>query len=127
MLVAVTFYQLGVVRRINVVRVIYMDAILFLAGGIIGTAHHWYWTGQANFTMALAAMFSALEVVPLTLLTLDAWDFIKLTGTGESRRCAQKNHPAQMGLLFFNGGRILEFCRCRHIRIPDQYAGRQLL
>jgi len=29
--------------------------------------------------MALAAMFSAMEVVPLTLLTLDAWDFIKLT------------------------------------------------
>jgi hypothetical protein len=64
-----------------VVRIIYLDAILFLSGGIIGTAHHWYWTGQANFTMALAAMFSALEVVPLTLLTLDAWDFIKLTGT----------------------------------------------
>jgi hypothetical protein len=47
--VAVTFYQLGVVRRINVVRVIYLDAILFLSGGINGTAHHWYWTGQANF------------------------------------------------------------------------------
>ena len=29
--------------------------------------------------MALAATFSALEVVPLTLLTLDAWDFVKLT------------------------------------------------
>jgi nitric oxide reductase subunit B len=80
-LVAVTFYQLGLVRRINVVRVIYLDAILFLAGGIIGTAHHWYWTGQTNVTMALAAMFSALEVVPLTLLTLDAWDFMKVTGT----------------------------------------------
>ena len=29
--------------------------------------------------MALAATFSALEVVPLTLLTLDAWDFVTLT------------------------------------------------
>jgi len=29
--------------------------------------------------MWLAAMFSALEVVPLTLLTLDAWDFVKLS------------------------------------------------
>ena len=28
--------------------------------------------------MGLASCFSALEVVPLTLLTLDAWDFIKL-------------------------------------------------
>ncbi len=58
------------------VRIIYLDGIRFLSGGIIGTAHHWYWTGQTNFTMALAAMFSALEVVPLTLLTLDAWDYI---------------------------------------------------
>jgi len=99
-LVAVTFYQLGVVRRINVVRVIYMDAILFLAGGIIGTAHHWYWTGQANFTMALAAMFSALEVVPLTLLTLDAWDFIKLTGTGDSADAPKKNIPHKWAFYF---------------------------
>ena len=30
-------------------------------------------------TLAFGAMFSAMEVVPLTLLTLDAWDFIKLT------------------------------------------------
>jgi len=29
--------------------------------------------------MALAAVFSAMEVLPLTLLTLDAWDFIKVT------------------------------------------------
>jgi nitric oxide reductase subunit B len=99
-LVAVTFYQLGVVRRINVVRVIYMDAILFLAGGIIGTAHHWYWTGQANFTMALAAMFSALEVVPLTLLTLDAWDFVKLTGTGESAKAPKKIIPHKWAFYF---------------------------
>jgi nitric oxide reductase subunit B len=99
-LVAVTFYQLGVVRRINAVRVIYMDAILFLAGGIIGTAHHWYWTGQANFTMALAAMFSALEVVPLTLLTLDAWDFIKLTGTKEASGTPKKNIPHKWAFYF---------------------------
>jgi nitric oxide reductase subunit B len=38
--------------------------------------------------MALAALFSALEVVPLTLLTLDAWDFIKLT-RGKCDICGQ--------------------------------------
>jgi nitric oxide reductase subunit B len=80
-MVAVIFVQLGMVSRKTAVRVIYLDAILFLGSGIVGTAHHWYWTGQSVMTMALAAMFSAMEVVPLTLLTLDAWDFIKLTGT----------------------------------------------
>lgn len=78
-MVAVLFYKLGMVTRQTATRVIYLDAILFLGGGIIGTAHHWYWTGQSNITMALAAMFSAMEVIPLTLLTLDAWDFIKLS------------------------------------------------
>jgi len=80
-LVAVIFVQLGMVSRKTAARVIYLDAILFLGSGVVGTAHHWYWTGQSSLTMALAAVFSAMEVVPLTLLTLDAWDFIKLTGT----------------------------------------------
>lgn len=78
-MVAIIFFVLGIVSKKTTLRVIYLDAILYLAGGLVGTGHHWYWTGQTNFTMAFAAVFSALEVVPLTLLTLDAWDFIKLT------------------------------------------------
>ena len=35
--------------------------------------------------MGLASCFSAMEVVPLTLLTLDAWDFMGL----QDRRCAE--------------------------------------
>jgi nitric oxide reductase subunit B len=78
-MVAIIYFLLGIVSHKTALRVIYLDAILFLGSGIIGTGHHWYWTGQSNITMALGAVFSALEVVPLTLLTLDAWDFIKLT------------------------------------------------
>ncbi|MDE2179837.1 MAG: cbb3-type cytochrome c oxidase subunit I [candidate division NC10 bacterium] len=78
-MVALIFFQLGVISHANVERVIYLDAILYLGSGIIGTGHHWYWTGQTTIAMALSAVFSAMEVVPLTLLTLDAWDFIKLT------------------------------------------------
>jgi len=78
-MVAVTFYRLSLVTSKTATRVIYLDAILFLGAGIVGTGHHWYWTGQSNVNLALSALFSAMEVVPLTLLTLDAWDFIKLT------------------------------------------------
>ncbi len=78
-MVAVMFMLLGLVSRTTATRVIYLDAILYLGSGIIGTGHHWYWTGQANISLALGAVFSALEIVPLTLLTLDAWDFIKLS------------------------------------------------
>ena len=78
-MVAVMFYQMGLVTHLTATRVVYLDAILYLGGGIVGTGHHWYWTGQSTANMAFAAMFSAMEVVPLTLLTLDAWDFIKVT------------------------------------------------
>ncbi len=88
-MVAIIYFVLGVVSRKSALRVIYLDAILFLGSGIIGTGHHWYWTGQSNITMALGAMFSALEVVPLTLLTLDAWDFIRLT-EGKCAVCGKK-------------------------------------
>ncbi len=82
-LVAIMFVVLGLVTVRTATRVIYLDAILYLAGGIVGTGHHWYFTGQGTLNMGLAACFSALEVVPLTLLTLDAWDFIRL----RERRC----------------------------------------
>ena len=78
-MVATIFYLLGMVSHHTAARVVYLDAILYLGSGIIGTGHHWYWTGQSNVTMALAAVFSAMEVVPLTLLTLDAGDFVQLT------------------------------------------------
>ncbi len=78
-MVAVIFFSLGVITQQTAVRVVYLDAILYLGSGIIGTGHHWYWTGQSAIPIALGATFSAMEVVPLTLLTLDAWDFLKLT------------------------------------------------
>jgi nitric oxide reductase subunit B len=77
-LVAIMFRQMGLVSVQTATRLVYLDAILFLTGGIIGTGHHWYFTGQGTLNMGLAACFSALEVVPLTLLTLDASGFIRL-------------------------------------------------
>jgi nitric oxide reductase subunit B len=88
-LVAIIFVVLGLVTPRTATRVIYLDAILYLAGGILGTGHHWYFTGQGTLNMGLAACFSALEVVPLTLLTLDAWDFIRL----RERRCEDCDQP----------------------------------
>ena len=89
-LVAIIFRQLGLVTTRTATRLVYLDAILFLTGGIVGTGHHWYFTGQGTLNMGLAACFSALEVVPLTLLTLDAAGFIQL------RRRAAAEHQASL-------------------------------
>lgn len=78
-IVAIIFYEMGLVKRITALRTIYLDAILYFGGGLIGTGHHWYWTGQTELNLAVSGVFSALEVVPLTLITLDAWDFVRVT------------------------------------------------
>jgi nitric oxide reductase subunit B len=81
-MVAIIFLKLGMVSRQTATRVIYLDAILFLGAGILGTGHHWYWTGQSVTSMAVSATFSAMEVVPLILLTLEASDFVGLMRSG---------------------------------------------
>lgn len=88
-LVAVMFLEMGLVSAKSATRLVYLDAILFLGGGIVGTGHHWYFTGQGTLNMGLAACFSALEVIPLTLLTLEAWDFVRL----RDRRCEDCGTP----------------------------------
>ena len=87
--VAIIFYQLVIVSSTTAARVVYLDALLYLGAGIIGTGHHWYFTGQGQIAMALSSVFSAMEVVPLTLLTLDAWDFIALT-QGRCDTCGEE-------------------------------------
>ena len=77
-MVAIMFYKLGLVSRKTATRLIYLDAVLFLGAGILGTGHHWYWNGQSTASMAISACFSAMEVVPLILLTLEASDFSRL-------------------------------------------------
>jgi nitric oxide reductase subunit B len=78
-IVAITFFELNLVGRATALRAVYLDIILIFGGGLIGTGHHWYFTGQSQLNMALSSAFSALEVVPLTLLTLDAWHFVRVT------------------------------------------------
>jgi nitric oxide reductase subunit B len=76
--VAYFFVILGLVTSKTAIRVVYLDIILFLGSGMIGTGHHYYWTAQPAINLALGAFFSAMEVVPLLLLTLEAYDFAKL-------------------------------------------------
>lgn len=77
-MVATMFIELGIVTRKTGLLVIFLDMILIFMGGIIGTGHHWYFSGQTSFNMALSGCFSALEVVPLILLTLEGYSFMKL-------------------------------------------------
>jgi nitric oxide reductase subunit B len=70
--------QMGLVSRQSATRVIYLAALLFLGSGLLGISHNFYWNAKPVGTMALGAVFSTLQVIPLILLTLEAWRFSKL-------------------------------------------------
>lgn len=69
---------MGLVSKQAVIRVIYLATLLFLGSGLLGISHNFYWNGKPVFTMALGSVFSTLQVIPLVLLTLEAWRFSKL-------------------------------------------------
>ena len=71
-MVAYIFVLLGVVTERIALTVIYLDVVLYSVGGVIGTMHHLYFSGEPAEHMALGAFFSAAEVIPLTFLTVEA-------------------------------------------------------
>jgi nitric oxide reductase subunit B len=60
--------RIGVIGAKFALRAVYFSIFLYLGSGIIGTFHHLYWTGAPSPIIALGAVFSALEIVPLTLI-----------------------------------------------------------
>src|SRR5690625_5493081 len=67
-------------------------------GGVVGTMHHLYFSGTPVEHMALGAFFSALEVIPLTFLTVEAWTFLQLGARQESRSSAP--FPRRWAVMF---------------------------
>jgi nitric oxide reductase subunit B len=84
-MVAYVFVLLGVVHERVALTMIYLDMVLYSAGGVIGTMHHLYFSGEPSIHMSLGAFFSAAEVIPLTLLTLEAWSFLQLGAQQETK------------------------------------------
>jgi nitric oxide reductase subunit B len=72
------FVRLGVMRARTATPAVLFATAIFLAGGIIGTLHHLYFTGTPSSSLALGAVFSALEIVPLTLIGFEVWQNLRL-------------------------------------------------
>jgi nitric oxide reductase subunit B len=79
--IALLLVRLGLVRASHASRATVLAAAIFLAGGVIGTLHHLYFTGTPTIAIALGSVFSALEVVPLVFLGHEAWKNWRLTRT----------------------------------------------
>jgi nitric oxide reductase subunit B len=76
---AFLFVRLGIIKATTATTAVLFATIVFLAGGILGTFHHLYFTGTPTAVLALGATFSALEVVPLVLMGFEAYDNRKIS------------------------------------------------
>ncbi|WP_373047442.1 nitric-oxide reductase large subunit [Vulgatibacter sp.] len=81
--IAFLFVRLGLLSAKRATPAVLFSTIIFLAGGILGTLHHLYFSGTPTAMLALGATFSALEIVPLTLVGFEVWQNLKFAkGTG---------------------------------------------
>lgn len=75
--------HIGAVSKKFALTTVYFSIFLYLGSGVIGTFHHLYWTGSPSPIIALGAVFSALEVVPLTLLAFEVVHNLRVIKLGE--------------------------------------------
>ncbi|MBK4728591.1 nitric-oxide reductase large subunit [Oxynema sp. CENA135] len=75
--------ELGFLKKSSALRATYLTTLLYLGSGVIGTLHHLYFSGTPSFIAALGAVFSALEVVPLTLIGFEVLKTLKLSKEAE--------------------------------------------
>ncbi|MBA4105627.1 MAG: nitric oxide reductase large subunit [Pirellula sp.] len=79
--IAFIFMRLNLIRPGIAAAAALLSATIFLAGGIIGTCHHLYFSGTPPVALAWGSVFSALEVVPLVLVGFDATEDLRRSRT----------------------------------------------
>ena len=83
--IAFLFTRLRMLSIPSATRAVMFSTVIYLSGGIIGTFHHLYFTGVPDYVLALGAVFSGLEVVPLVLIGFEAWENVRLARAREKR------------------------------------------
>lgn len=77
-IIALLFVKMGLLRGTTATVSVLFATIIFLAGGVLGTFHHLYWSGTPISVIAIGGVFSALEVVPLAVIGFEAYQHTKL-------------------------------------------------
>ena len=77
--IAFLFTRMGLLKIGSATRAVIFSTSIFLAGGILGTMHHLYFSGTPTSVLALGATFSAIEIVPLVLIGFEAYENLTLS------------------------------------------------
>lgn len=93
---------IGLVSRSLAERTALFEIILIFLGGVLGTGHHYYWTGTPSIWLALGSVFSFIEVLPLALLIIEAVEHHHLLKK-------QDSFPYRLAYLYVVGAAFWNF------------------
>ncbi len=72
--IAFLFTRMGLLRTATATAAVIFSTAIYLGGGILGTMHHLYFSGTPTGVLAVGAIFSALEIVPLVLVGFEGYE-----------------------------------------------------
>ncbi|MEZ5565704.1 MAG: cbb3-type cytochrome c oxidase subunit I [Gammaproteobacteria bacterium] len=100
-IVAYLLVQMGLVTRLMAERIIFLAVMLFLVTALNGISHNFYWIAKPTGIIAVGSVFSTLQVLPLLLLTLDAWQMRQEGGRANEFRIQGKQVVVMEGVWLF--------------------------
>jgi nitric oxide reductase subunit B len=93
--------QMGLISRMMCERVIFLAVMMFLVTATLGISHNFYWIAKPTGIIAVGGVFSTLQVLPLLLLTLDAWRMKSEAGRAKSHVAAGRQVFVMEGVWLF--------------------------
>jgi nitric oxide reductase subunit B len=93
--------QMGLISRMMCERVIFLAVMMFLVTATLGISHNFYWIAKPTGIIAVGGVFSTLQVLPLLLLTLDAWRMRTEAGRARSHVLAGRQAYVMEGVWLF--------------------------
>lgn len=101
-IISLLFVQMGILRTSTATVMVLFATIIFLFGGVLGTFHHLYFSGTPTSVIAVGAMVSALEVVPLLVVGFEAYTRHKVEHQAEWERTYHWPFMFFAAVLFWN-------------------------
>jgi nitric oxide reductase subunit B len=82
-IVGFLYSELGLVSRKAAERATYIAVMLFFLTATIGVGHNFYWIAKPTGVIALGSTFATTQVLPLILLTMDAYKYMQMRERAE--------------------------------------------
>ena len=101
-IISLLFVRMGILRTTTATVMVLFATIIFLFGGVLGTFHHLYFSGTPTAVIAVGAMASALEVVPLLVVGFEAYTRRKVEHEVEWERIYHWPFMFFAAVLFWN-------------------------